>query len=492
MAILSNMPSNKHPRSFLSHRFQTFACSVLLAGLPICSVCGIDAAEFAYPFETKSEGGATLEIHSDRMTKVPAVMLGLNCGWPEGLYGKTGYNNPAAQALIRRMRPAALRWPHGVWANFYDWESDGRRITDSYKTPYDSAVKDHPDLKYGFGGLHALHESMKFDVVFTWNINYDSPEKGVRRFHDHLKKGFNVRWIELGNETFWKTQRSEAVSDIDKYIAVTRAHAAALKKIDPAVKISVNATWREAETSEWNVKLAKERHYDAVTLHKYISHPATTEGARGTLNARREMITTAETMQRIFHRPIWLTEWSVDGGDNALSVLAMTDTWLGLLARPDLFEMAAYFQINAEQPLVLFDQKTRTHTMTSYGAAYEILRDVFQDGEMLRCETKSPELAPGLPAVSAEVVVKNGLTIVFAINKSDRPVPLRLKLGEGINEKKVVHRALAFNGATDFKTFAMDGMVLTAIPTGSGIILPPLSINRIDGLDSSLASRKSD
>lgn len=232
------------------------------------------------------------------------------------------------------------------------------------------------------------------------------------------------------------------------------------------------------------MELAKENYYDAVSLHKYIENPATTEGARETLDARRDMIATAETMHEIFHRPIWLTEWSVDGGDNALSVLAMTDTWLGLLARPDLFEVAAYFQINAKQRLVSFDTKTRTHTMTGYGSACTILGEIFENSEMLRCDTASPELAPGLPAVSAEAVMKNGSLTVFAINKSNQPMPLRVKFGGGFYEKKVIHRALAFKNVAAFNTFAMDGKTLTAIPTGeSGIVLPPLSINRIDGFD---------
>ena len=90
------------------------------------------------------------------------MLLGLNCNWPEGLYGKVGYNHPDAQKLITALKPSSLRFPHGVWSNFYDWESDGRRMTDNYKTLYDSAVRDHPDLKYGFDGLHRLHQNTRF------------------------------------------------------------------------------------------------------------------------------------------------------------------------------------------------------------------------------------------------------------------------------------------------------------------------------------------
>lgn len=208
------------------------------------------------------------------------MLLGLNCNWPEGLYGKIGYNHPDGQKLIRTLKPSSLRFPHGVWANFYDWESDGRRITDSYKPPYDGSVKNHPELKYGFDGLHSLHQELKFDVLFTYNVNHDSPEKAVRRLNDRRDKGFNVKWIEPRNETFWKTQRSEAVSGVEKYIEVSKAHAAALKEVAPDVLISIPVHWRDAPTNPLNIAVKKHHYYDAVTLHKHMetkrSHHAPT------------------------------------------------------------------------------------------------------------------------------------------------------------------------------------------------------------------------
>ena len=217
-------------------------------------------AQVAYPFDLPDEITATLNVDTTRSTPVNHMLLGLNCNWPEGLYGKVGYNHPDAQKLIHQLKPTSLRFPHGVWANFYDWESDGRRITDDYKTPYDSAVKDHRDLKYGFVGLHKLHQELAFDVLLTFNVNYDSPEKAARRLVDRRGKGFDVKWVELGNEIFWKTQRSEAVVDVEKYIEVSKAHASALKAVAPDVLISIPAHWRTAETNPWNLAVKEHRY----------------------------------------------------------------------------------------------------------------------------------------------------------------------------------------------------------------------------------------
>lgn len=87
--------------------------------------------------------------------------------------------------------------------------------------------------------MHKLHQQIGFDVVLTFNVNYDSPEKAVGRLLDRKNKGFDVKWVELGNEIFWKTQRSNAVIDVEKYIEVSKAHAAALKSVAPELQVSI-------------------------------------------------------------------------------------------------------------------------------------------------------------------------------------------------------------------------------------------------------------
>lgn len=458
---------------FLNAARAIFLCAAFPAG-----------AEVTYPYELPSELSATIEVNTKVKTPFNNLLLGLNCNWPEGQYGLQGYNNPVAQNLIRTFKPSSLRWPHGVWANVYDWEVDGRRMYDDYKTEYRSGVEKHPELRYGFPGLHSLHQELKFDVLFVWNINYDSPEKGVRRLLDRRAKGFDMKWIELGNETFWKNQRSNAVSDVQKYIEVTKAHAAALKAVAPDVKLSVNVTWREASNGTWNQPLMAEHYFDAVTLHKYVTPGETPDGIKEALNARKLILDTAETIRRDFpRRPIWLSEWAVDCGNNAISIVGMTDIYLGIFARPDLFEIADYFQLNAAEALVRYDKATGIHTKTSYGAAYEIVRDVFENSERYESRVKSTAIAEGLDAVNAEVVIKDGKVIVFAVNKANRSVPFSVKLDGAPCTQPLKHRAFAFENVNAFPSFGLEESALTDVtPKSGGLVLPPLSINRIEGL----------
>jgi alpha-L-arabinofuranosidase len=402
--------------------------------LAICIALSADAlaedaqtsnAEVAYPFDLPDEITATLNVDTSRTTPVNHLLLGLNCNWPEGLYGKVGYNHPDAQKLIRKLKPTCLRFPHGVWANFYDRESDGRRITDDYKTAYDSAVKDHRDLKYGFDGFHKLDQELGFDVLLTFNVNDDSPEKAARRLIDRRDKGFDVNWVELGNEIFWKTQRSEAVIDVEKYIEVAKVHASALKAVAPEVLISIPAHWRTAETNPWNLAVKQHRYYDAVTLHKHMGNDSDREGAAATLDARRLMVQTGRTLRKVFpDLPIWVSEWSVRCGKE-------------------------------------------------------------ENAEIYDSSIESTTIGDGLDAVSAEAVVKDGKVTVFAINKTTRSVPFHVTFTGTPQARPLVHQTLSSTDLNQTRSFELDENLLSEVASGDEsfkgkLVLPPLSLNRFD------------
>jgi hypothetical protein len=466
------------------------AVALLGATALVVAICTAPPAnaQVVYPFDLPDEITATLNVDTTRKRPVNHMLLGLNCNWPEGLYGKVGYNHPDAQDLIKKLKPSSLRFPHGVWANFYDWESDGRRITDHYKTPYDSAVKGHPDLKYGFDGFHKLHQELEFDVLLTFNVNYDRPEKAARRLIDRRDKGFDVKWVELGNEIFWKTQRSDAVVDVERYIDVSKAHATALKAVAPDVLISIPAHWRTAETNPWNLAVKQHRYYDAVTLHKHMGTIANRGGAAATLDARRLMVQTGETLRKVFpDLPIWVSEWSVGCGEreNAIGILGMADVYLGFFEHPELFGIADYFQINASHKLIAYDDASGTHSRTGFGAAYEIIRDVFEHAEIYNSSIESTTVGDGLDAVSAAAVVKDGNVTVFTINKTTRSVPLHLKFDDSAYTRPLAHQTLSFTDANDTRSFELDENLLSDVTSADesrdGVfILPPLSLNRFD------------
>ena len=456
------------------------------------------ALAIEYPYALAGSMSATLNVNLAHKTNFNNRLLGLNCNWPEKLYGFNGYNNPDAQRLITAFHPSALRFPHGVWANFYDWKVDGRRIYDGYKNdPYTKgnylgAVKQHPDLCYGFPGFATLHSNLNFEVLFTWNICYDSPEKGVRRLRDQDAKGFDTKWIELGNENFWSSQCSLAVDTVDKFLAVTKAHAEALHAAKPGLKLSVPVAETNPDFSDkpqalrqlshWNAVLQTNDYYDAVSLHVYIKSDK--KAVPMVLDAKNGIIHQAQGVRQLFPgKPIWLSEWAVDGGNNAISVLGMADTYLGFFEHPELFEICSYFAMNEYCPLIQYDRARHIHTKTSYGAAYEVIRNIFENSELYESSLRSSFITKGVEAVSAQAVVKNGRVTIFAINKTTNSIPLRLNFNGVIYTNGFTHQALAFKNVNDFKTYGLTNNLLATIaPVNGGIQLPPLSLNQISGL----------
>jgi hypothetical protein len=198
------------------------------------------------------------------------------------------------------------------------------------------------------------------------------------------------------------------------------------------------------------------------------------------------MIRTAEDIRAQFpNKPIWLSEWSVDAGDNAISVLGQADTYLGIFDRPDLFESAEYFQIHNHDPLVIYDRSANPkHVKTSLGASYDILRRVFLNSGLLSGSMTSSQIVTGLDAATAQAVIKDGQLLVYAINKSPVSVQMDLDVDGAVYTGTYQHEALQFDGVNDFPSFDLSDSAMTLVTSTPGVItLPPLSISVLSGFD---------
>nr|UZM28275.1 hypothetical protein [uncultured bacterium] len=461
----------------------------VVAGALLIGLMSSASGQISYPYILPGQQNATLNVNTGNVTPFNHMLLGLNMNWPENLYGIDGFNDSDAQSLITSWGPSSLRFPHGVWANFYDWEVDGRRIYDGYTGTYYNAVVNVPNLRYGFPGLDTLRSNLDFVVLFTWNINYDSPAKGVARLQDRQARGFDVKWIELGNETFWMDQRSEAVDTPAKYVAVAQAHSAAIRAEDPTVQISVPVTWRTGGVhTPWNAALmADMSYYDAVTLHKYNTPSGNSEAdVKDALNARNVMLESGQYIRSLFPgKPIWVSEWGVscDDGENGASVLGMAETFMCFLDHPDLFETADYFQMNAKDPMISYDKTTHTHTKTSFGAAYDVIREIFEGSDVYGSSLNVSSIEEDLDAITAHAVTRGGDVLVFAINKTTNSIPFDVKFDDALYAGSFTHEAFSFSDVNDFPSFGLLESPLVSVPPHNGdILLPPLSLSRISGL----------
>jgi len=71
-----------------------------------------------YPFELPETISAEININTHQQQKYNNNLLGTN------IFNFT-YSNE--KELIRTFAPLTIRFPHGLWANWYDWRTDSTR-----------------------------------------------------------------------------------------------------------------------------------------------------------------------------------------------------------------------------------------------------------------------------------------------------------------------------------------------------------------------------
>ena len=160
-----------------------------------------------YPFTLPNTITASLNVNTSDKEAFNNKLIGYNI---------QGFKTQVQQDFIKLVDPVTIRFPHGVWANFYEWETDGYQ-QDSYDN------RDHQDaldifvrnIKGDIGGIAELNNDKKasnngkgYDMMWTYTINFDDGASSVARAKKDIGLGFEVKAIELGNEHFWRGQRS--------------------------------------------------------------------------------------------------------------------------------------------------------------------------------------------------------------------------------------------------------------------------------------------
>lgn len=79
-----------------------------------------------YPFILPDNMNATINVITAEQERYNNKLLGTNI---------FGFSHNTEQALINRYQPVTIRFPHGLWANWYDWETNGTHVfvTDSFQ-----------------------------------------------------------------------------------------------------------------------------------------------------------------------------------------------------------------------------------------------------------------------------------------------------------------------------------------------------------------------
>ncbi len=486
-----------------------------------------------YPFSLPTNMEATLNITSSNTEVFNNLLLGTNTHH---------FTTTKEKDLINKLKPITIRFPHGLWANWYDWRRDVSRLFGEESFEYEQGVNktiktkkpdllanikifDTNNIKVGIDGLTSLNATRKsqtgkgFDMMWTFNMSADgtdfnngSPET-IARYNDLISRGFEVKVVELGNENFYPGQRSSIIPNAEDYIARAKSMSAALKAKDPNIRVSVPLLRRDSWANpNWNKDLTEDLSYfDAVTVHTYVgSNPDDSnnsdEAFSTALTARKHL---GNSIYDYAHKvapnkPIWLTEWGVkSGGPNAVSVLGMADCYIFMSQNQDVFERANWFSVNGqlnshyvwetyisnsgvERPRIKYPLEK-----TLFGSGYEIIRQAFENKTIVKSNVQVANLVEGVKAVNASVLTKDGKTFVFAVNQSNQNVPFNVKIDGVAYTDTAVHKAIAFTKMDEERVMGIDVDPLTLISQGSeGITLPKFSINIIELSNATLSVSK--
>jgi hypothetical protein len=439
-----------------------------------------------YPFTLPATVTASLNVSTVTKVKANNLLLGTN---------HAGFKGLDEMELVRYLNPVTIRFPSGVWSNWYDWELDSPRYYDNYpiNPDYKAAIDTwtNNDTKWGFPELTTLHNEMGFDMLWTYNLNFDSNTKSVNRLKDSELKGYNVTAIELANEQFWLDQRSNRIATPTLYYSEATSLSAALKAEKPTVKLSVPLSWRTStHHPAYNAALTQTTNYfDAISLHKYLdwdkNEPVVSQAAyQGILTARVELKNSENVVLGYAPgKPIWLSEWGVSCGSQAAAFLGQADTYLYLFENQNVYERANWYGAAANlNPMYILADKNNIVIndiqKTGYGATYEILRSVLENSDLLNGTMTTTALVPGSDAVVARAVEKNGKKQLLVVNKTPQNVTFTLKYDGVASSKTMVHKALSFASLSSNPTFAYNEDPLTYIGEGTNsFVLPPYSIN---------------
>ncbi|MEM6522650.1 MAG: T9SS type A sorting domain-containing protein [Bacteroidota bacterium] len=459
-------------------------------------------AQTPYPFSHLPDTlNAIYNVSPDQLEPVNNLLLGYNI---------FNFINDADKDFIRTFDPITIRFHHGVWANFYDWDTDGFSL---HGDPYE--VGSHYEVvrqwersnrKGGIDGIEVLNEEKKiqddgegYDMMWTYNLNYHDEQSNVNRMRSDLSRGLEVEDIEMGNEHFWRSQRSTRTATPELYFMHAKALSNALKRENPELKLSIPLSWRRDHKDYNTILTADTSYFDAISYHKYVGLDPDIPGESN--NAFSAILTgrlAMENDQKFVQgfapgKPLWMTEWGVSGGDESIAAaaLGMADCYLYLLENQEVYHRANWFSVNGRLNsfINISDNRVIKYPLewSYYGVVHHIIREVFENAEMIEGSMDTHQLTTDLGsinAVSARMVIKEEMASIFAVNLTNKPVNFQLQFYSHAYEEGFVHYAYTFEDLANMGYVIIDEDPLQKINNEKQkIVLPPLSVNVLSSIE---------
>ena len=282
-----------------------------------------------------------LEIDTRNARPLRQALYGFNTNMISGDYG---YLDPDFVELTKALAPKTLRFPGGTVGNFYHWEPGGffesemastlnPKLNQRNKGNY-LKLQRRRDGKILFDDFMRLCNTLNITPVVVVNLWTGSPEESAAWVSYAKNKGYQVKHWELGNE-YYLPHYLNKYRTVETYIDEAKKHAAAMKAVNPDIKVSVCATpiafhkegWLvKKQQRDWDKGLAADTSfYDAYTVHVYAYKAVQKkeiEEMRGYLMGWIHFAVpeALEYYQQLFsNKEMWVTEWNIANPANRVA-----------------------------------------------------------------------------------------------------------------------------------------------------------------------------
>jgi len=191
-----------------------------------------------------------LVVDTTQVTVLPPHFFGLNV---ETVPSVLSYGNPRLVGALRSLSPASLSYPGELPANWWDWIQGTMRKEWIDRMPDDKDGPPETSLRT------RLNDAAEFNLVkggtplqsfldccsrlgaepfCTANVLNQKPEESAKWMTTTRALGRPVLLWELGRQLWRREYRGVFPSAAD-YIKAARAHAKAIRRVDPAAKFAV-------------------------------------------------------------------------------------------------------------------------------------------------------------------------------------------------------------------------------------------------------------
>ncbi|MGH9665869.1 MAG: alpha-L-arabinofuranosidase C-terminal domain-containing protein, partial [Bryobacteraceae bacterium] len=186
---------------------------------------------------------ATVDVNAGReIRKIPSMLYGANIEWvwnANGLWDPEHKQiNPQATRLTRELGVTLLRYPGGVFANYYHWK-DGIGPEGSRKET--EHTPGGPKSVHVFGTDEALSfaEQTGGHLMITVNALTGTPEEAadwVRYVNGKGQANRHVDYWEIGNELYIGQGKKKGLTP-DEYASRFLEFARAMRAADPSIRL---------------------------------------------------------------------------------------------------------------------------------------------------------------------------------------------------------------------------------------------------------------